>query len=216
MSTYLGATYQGKGRCRFLVWAPNAAKVEVLLGDARSEGVSLQEGEHGYYEAVTAAVPGTRYCYLLNGKKERPDPASRFQPEGVHGPSEIVDPQFDWSDGEWQGIELEDYIIYEIHVGTFTPQGTFAAAIDYLDGLKSLGITAIEIMPVAQFPGNRNWGYDGACPFAVQNCYGGPRGLKLFVNACHNRGPGGNSRRRLQPSWTRRKLPIGFWALLYQ
>lgn len=118
-----------------------------------------------------------------------PDPASRFQPDGVHGPSQIVDPdRFDWEDGNWQGLSLKDYIIYELHVGTFTEEGTFQAIIPRLEYLKKLGITVIELMPVSQFPGGRNWGYDGVYPFAPQNTYGGPDGLKTLVNECHKKG----------------------------
>jgi len=132
--------------------------------------------------------PGSLYFYILEGQKERPDPASRFQPQGVHGPSQVVDTQFAWQDECWFGLPLQDYIIYELHVGTYTSRGTFEAIIPHLDNLRDLGITAIELMPVAQFPGERNWGYDGTYPFAPQNSYGGPEGLKRLVNACHQRG----------------------------
>ena len=129
-----------------------------------------------------------RYVYDLgaNGEKMRPDPASRFQPEGVHGPSEIA-PQrgFRWTDGGWRGLPISEIVFYEVHVGTFTPEGTFEAIIPRLRELKDLGISAIELMPVAQFPGKRNWGYDGVFPFCVQNSYGGPSGLKQLVDACH-------------------------------
>jgi maltooligosyltrehalose trehalohydrolase len=188
MNTLLGATFQGDGRWQFLVWAPYVNKVEVRLGDPQVETLSLEKGARGYHQIVAEVKPGTRYFYRLDNEKLRPDPASRFQPQGVHGPSEIVDPHFDWKDDSWRGIPLQDYIMYEIHVGTFTPAGTFEAAISRLDRLKSLGITAIELMPVAQFPGTRNWGYDGVYPFAVQDSYGGPRGLKTFVDACHQGG----------------------------
>jgi maltooligosyltrehalose trehalohydrolase len=132
------------------------------------------------------------YRYILDGDKVRPDPASRFQPEGVHGPSALVDPEaFQWTDRGWTGLAQEDLILYELHTGTFTKDGTFEAIIPLLDALKhEVGVTAIEIMPVAQFPGRRNWGYDGVAPFAVQNSYGGPQGLKRLVDACHARGLG--------------------------
>ena len=150
----------------------------------------LEMKECGYYEAVVQDVgQGSRYFYRLDGVKERPDPASRLQPAGVHGPSQVVDLiGFRWEDSEWLGSRLEEYVIYEVHVGTYSPQGTFDAIIPHLDQLKEIGVTALEIMPVAQFPGERNWGYDGTYPFAVQNSYGGPAGLQRLVNACHQRG----------------------------
>jgi len=185
----LGATYLGEARCRFLVWAPMAERVEVHLVSPREEIVPLTRGERGYCSAVVAGVePGSRYFYRLDGLLDFPDPASRFQPEGVHGPSQVAQPRFAWDDGLWSGLPLRDYVIYELHVGTFTPEGTFDAIIPYLDDLKELGLTALELMPVAQFPGGRNWGYDGVYPFAAQNSYGGPEGLKRLVNACHQRG----------------------------
>jgi maltooligosyltrehalose trehalohydrolase len=145
----------------------------------------------GYFETVADDVgPGARYTYILDGRTERPDPASRFQPEGVHGPSAVVDPGFAWTSGGWRGLPLEECIFYELHAGTFTAEGTLDAAIGRLDYLADLGITVVELMPVAQFPGARNWGYDGVYPFAVQNSYGGPQALKRFVDACHSRGLG--------------------------
>ena len=185
----LGATYLGAGRSRFVVWAPLAERVEVRLVSPREEIAPLARGERGYYAAAVAgAEPGSHYFFRLNGQQEFPDPASRFQPQGVHGPSEVAQPGFSWDDGHWCGLPLSDYVIYELHVGAFTPEGTFDAIIPHLDELKELGITALELMPVAQFPGGRNWGYDGVYPFAVQNSYGGPEGLKRLVNACHQRG----------------------------
>src|SRR5690349_16107679 len=187
----LGAVYLGDGRSRFRVWAPLAESVELELicgdaGDGRRVPLAAVEG--GYFETVVdGAAPGRRYRLHLDGKEGRPDPASRFQPEGVHGPSMVIDPAFDWGEEEerWRGIPLEEVILYELHVGTFTPEGTFDAVIPHLDRLRDLGVTTLEIMPVAQFPGERNWGYDGVLPFAVQNSYGGPSGLKRLVNACH-------------------------------
>jgi maltooligosyltrehalose trehalohydrolase len=184
----VGATDLGRGRCRFEVWAPLADRVEVHVVAPRERVVALQPGARGYHSGVVEAVePGSRYFYRLNGK-ERPDPASRYQPEGVHGPSEVVARDFEWHDAGWFGLALREYIIYELHVGTFTAEGTFDAVIPRLDQLKDLGITAVELMPVAQFPGGRNWGYDGVEPFAAQNTYGGPLGLKRLVNACHRSG----------------------------
>jgi maltooligosyltrehalose trehalohydrolase len=194
MKTALGATYYGDGRCRFLVWAPLAERVEVRTVSPRMRDVPLERHPRGYHRAVLEdCLPSERYVYrLFKGQAadpiERPDPASRCQPDGVHGPSQVVDPHFSWEDADWRGLPLSKYIIYELHVGTFTPGGTFDAAIDYLDELKDLGITAVELMPVAQFPGSRNWGYDGVYPFAVQNTYGGAQGLKRLVNACHLKG----------------------------
>ncbi len=185
----LGATYLGNGRCQFLVWAPLLNKVEVHLTALDERFIALEKDGKGYHHAVAENVtPGSLYFYRLNGKTERPDPASRFQPQGVHGPSQVVDTRFPWRDGSWTGLPLEDYIIYELHTGTFTAEGTFTAIIPHLGMLGELGITALELMPVAQFPGNRNWGYDGVYPFAVQESYGGPEGLKQLVDACHHQG----------------------------
>jgi 1,4-alpha-glucan branching enzyme len=187
----LGAVYLGEDRTRFRVWAPSVEKVELILTgkDAKNpRRVPLEPEEDGYHHAVVEGVaPGARYRFDLGGGKERPDPASRLQPEGVHGPSEVV-ANFPENLGGWRGQRLEDYVIYELHVGTFTPEGTFDAAIGRLDELRDLGVTAIEILPVAAFPGERNWGYDGAYPFAVQASYGGPAGMRRFVDAAHARG----------------------------
>lgn len=185
----LGASYLGGGQCRFRVWAPFVNKVEVHLFSPSEQIVLMDKDPGGYHEAVVKQLePGALYRYRLDGNKERPDPASRFQPDGVHGPSQVIDQRFCWSDARWAGLPLKDYVLYELHVGTFAPDGTFSAIIPHLDELKDLGITAVELMPVAQFPGNRNWGYDGVYPFAVQNSYGGPEGLSGLVDACHQRG----------------------------
>ncbi|MBN1862188.1 MAG: malto-oligosyltrehalose trehalohydrolase [Dehalococcoidales bacterium] len=185
----LGATYLGDSRCHFLVWAPLAQKVDVHLVLPQEQVFPLTRDSCGYHEATIEGVePGYRYFYRLDSERDRPDPASRFQPAGVHGPSEVIDPIFPWGDRGWSGLPLEEYIIYELHAGTFTEEGTFEAIIPYLSELRDLGVTALELMPVAQFPGNRNWGYDGVFPFAVQNSYGGPQGLKRLVNACHRGG----------------------------
>jgi len=184
----LGATWLGNGRCRFLVWAPRVEQVQLKLpGDRRL--LAMQPLPRGYYElTVNDLEPGARYFYHLDDQRDRPDPASRYQPEGVHHASAVVDPHFHWTDEHWHGIPLHQYITYELHVGTFTEEGTFGAAIAHFDALKELGVTAIELMPVAQFPGGRNWGYDGVHPFGVQNTYGGPGGLKRLVDAAHARG----------------------------
>jgi len=185
----LGASFLGNGRSRLVVWAPLARKVDVHLLAPRERLVPMESSKRGYHHAVVDGVePGSLYMYRLDERTERPDPASRFQPQGVHGPSQVTSPHFDWEDTSWLGLPIQDYTIYELHIGTFTPDGTFNAVIPHLDELKDLGITAIELMPVAQFPGARNWGYDGAYPFAVQDSYGGPEGLKRLVNACHKLG----------------------------
>jgi len=187
----LGANLIGPGRVRFRVWAPFSQQVAVELAGQGQTVVPMQPASKGYFETVVEDVdPRARYRYVLNGKTRRPDPASRFQPDGVHGPSAVIDPDsFTWTDGEWRGLPMSDLIIYELHVGTFTHEGTFEAIIPRLAYLKeTVGITAVELMPVAQFPGRRNWGYDGTYPFAVQASYGGPLGLKQLVNACHAAG----------------------------
>jgi maltooligosyltrehalose trehalohydrolase len=185
-----GALYHGDGRCEFIVWAPLRKSVELKIIAPAERMIPLERSKKGYWRIeVRDVLQGAHYLYRLDNEKERPDPASRFQSEGVHGPSQVVDQSsFAWEDNGWKGIALQDYIIYELHVGTFTQEGTFDAIIPHLDYLKDLGITAIELMPVAQFPGSRNWGYDGVYPYAVQNSYGGPEGLKRLVNACRRKG----------------------------
>jgi maltooligosyltrehalose trehalohydrolase len=186
----IGAIYLGNGRCRFRVWSPAARQVFLHLLTPTDRAVPLRpEPTGGYHSAEIEGVPpGSLYRYRIDDAEERPDPASRHQPQGVHGPSAVVDPGFPWTDSGWAGRPLTDYVIYELHVGTFTRAGTFDAAIERLDELCELGVTAVELMPVAQFPGDRNWGYDGAYPFAVQDSYGGPAGLRRFVDAAHRRG----------------------------
>jgi maltooligosyltrehalose trehalohydrolase len=185
----LGARILSEQVCSFLVWAPHASRIEVCVTQPQEHKILMQPAGSGYFHAVVANLPpGTLYRYRLNGEKERPDPASRYQPRGVHGPSQIVEDRFGWTDSEWRGIPLEKYVLYELHVGTFTQQGNFEAITPRLTTLKKLGVSAIELMPVAQFPGDRNWGYDGVYPYAVHASYGGPLGLKAFVNACHKQG----------------------------
>jgi maltooligosyltrehalose trehalohydrolase len=187
----IGATLLGDGNVRFRVWAPKAHTVSVrILSGKGIRMVPLVEEGAGYFSTIVTDIrEGDRYSYILDRGKERPDPASRFQPEGVHGPSQVVDAYgFPWTDHEWKGLPLAEYLIYELHVGTFTGEATFEAVISMLDYLKELGITAVELMPVAQFPGDRNWGYDGVYPYAPQNSYGGPSGLKKLVDACHGKG----------------------------
>ena len=150
----------------------------------------MQRDERGYHSVVADGVEaGAKYLFRFADLHERPDPASRRQPDGVHGPSELVDLRnFEWTDRDWKGLALADSVFYELHIGTFTREGTFSAARAALDQLASLGVTTLEIMPIAQFPGSRNWGYDGVYPFAVQNSYGTPRDLQLLVDAAHSRG----------------------------
>lgn len=185
----LGASLLADGRCTFKVWAPHANQVEVKLC-SQKRALALTPEPRGYHTGVFADVePDALYMYRLNGGKERADPASRFQPDGVFGPSQIIClSDENWTDRAWHGLELKEYILYELHVGTYTSAGTLDAIAEQLPVLKSLGITAIELMPVSQFSGSRNWGYDGVFPFAVQNGYGGPRSLQRVVNACHGQG----------------------------
>jgi maltooligosyltrehalose trehalohydrolase len=182
-----GVKYLGKGLCDFTVWAPFALSVDLKIEAPEQRVVPLRNSKHGYWHVrAERCRPGTRYRYRLDGERERPDPASQYQPDGVHGPSEVVDhTAFRWTDHGWNGLPLPSMVLYELHTGTFTREGTFDAIIPRLGELKDLGINTIELMPVAQFPGGRNWGYDGVYPYAVQNSYGGPEGLKRLVNACH-------------------------------
>ena len=188
----LGATLAGD-LCEFRVWAPAARRVTLrLMTKARgTEDLAMPYTEDGQFALEAFARAGDRYFYIVDASKPVPDPVSRLLPEGVHGPTEIIDPQaFIWTDQRWRGLPLKDYILYELHIGTFTEEGTLDAATEKLPYLKKLGITVIELMPVAAFPGTRNWGYDGASPYAVQASYGGPGGLRRFVDAAHRLGLG--------------------------
>ena len=179
------------GGTRFRVWAPKASTVRLQILSGQAVGsYQLQREEKGYFSlSVPRVADGDRYFFQPDDGPARPDPVSRYQPDGVHEASQVVDPRlFSWQDAGWSGIPLEQYVIYELHVGTFTREGTFEAAIPFLDYLLELGITAVELMPVSQFPGNRGWGYDGVSLFAPQNSYGGPGGLKQLINACHRKG----------------------------
>ncbi|GAA3986001.1 malto-oligosyltrehalose trehalohydrolase [Mucilaginibacter dorajii] len=182
----IGVNFNNLGLADVLVWAPFTDKVLLKLAD---EELAIIKQEHGYFSLTTNKLkPGDQYQFVVNGKS-LPDPASLLQPGGVHGPSAAFDLKaFAWTDADWQNIPLSNYIFYELHSGTFSADGTFKGIEDKLDYLVDLGITAIEIMPVSQFPGSRNWGYDGVFPFAVQNSYGGPAALQHLVNACHQRG----------------------------
>ncbi|MDH6061747.1 malto-oligosyltrehalose trehalohydrolase [Chrysosporum bergii ANA360D] len=184
----VGADYLGDGVCNFTVWGPNLNTVAVEIISPHPRLLPMEKLGAYWQVASTDIEPGTLYLYKLNNSESRPDPASNFQPYGVHSFSQVINHSFAWSDDHWSGVCLETMIIYELHVGTFTPDGTFKAIIPRLADLRDLGINAIEIMPVAQFPGDRNWGYDGVYPFAVQNSYGSPDEFKQLVNACHQQG----------------------------
>jgi maltooligosyltrehalose trehalohydrolase len=169
----------------FRLWSPSAARVELVIDDV-DQPVAMTPAGHGVFEAVVSGPShGRRYRYRIDGRGPFPDPASRWQPEGVHGPSAIDDPSaFGWQAAPVD-IRRDDLVIYELHIGTFTPEGTFDAAMSHLPYLRDLGITAIELMPVAEFAGSRNWGYDGAALFAPSSVYGGPAGLRRLVDAAH-------------------------------
>lgn len=184
----LGVNFNKKAEAEITVWTPYAEKVDIIVADGIT--ITLQKAAFGYWETITDKLkPGDLYTVKLDNEKEYPDPASLAQPEGVHGTSQAIDlHQYQWQHTQWKNLPLEDYIIYELHTGTFTPEGTFEEIEQKLDYLKNLGVNAIEIMPLAQFPGNRNWGYDGVLPFAVQNSYGGAKALQKLVDACHGKG----------------------------
>ncbi|MBK5257032.1 MAG: malto-oligosyltrehalose trehalohydrolase, partial [Vicinamibacteria bacterium] len=174
----------------FRIWAPRLESLELELVAPMTQRTPMRRKEAGVFEGLAPkARRGADYFFVLEGERRRPDPRSRHQPHGVHGSSRVVDPGvFRWSDAGWSGHPLKSYVLYELHVGTFTPEGTFDAVIARLDHLAELGVTAVEIMPVAEFPGERNWGYDGVHLFAPQSSYGGPDGLRRLVDACHARG----------------------------
>lgn len=182
-----GAEYQEDGSVRFRLWAPNASSATVILNGPQGSELAMASVGDGWFEVVSQdASAGSLYQFKLNDQQLVPDPASRFQPSGVHGPSEVIGASlFEWNDDNWRGRPWSEAVIYEMHVGTFTPEGTFAAAEKKLDYLANLGITAIEIMPVSSFPGQRNWGYDGVLPYASASAYGRPDDLKRFIDAAH-------------------------------
>lgn len=172
----------------FRVWAPNAHEVKLRLVNSGRDDIPMRRQDDSYV-VTSATARGTRYSYIVDENAPVPDPISRLLPEGVHGPTEIIAPDaFPWTDQGWSGFDLRNYIIYELHVGTFTPEGTFDGVVEKLYYLRQLGITVIELMPVAAFPGRHNWGYDGVSLYAVQASYGGPEGLKRLVNAAHQAG----------------------------
>jgi maltooligosyltrehalose trehalohydrolase len=183
----LGAVLDGGG-VRFRVWAPAARAVELCLEPGQVRAMAAEAD--GYFSLrVDGVGAGARYRYRVDGRGPFPDPASRFQPDGVHGPSEVLDPaRFAWTDQAWNGIELPDVVLYELHVGTFTPAGTFAAARERLPVLRDLGVTTVELMPLGDFPGQRNWGYDGVSLFAPARCYGRPDELRALVDEAHRLG----------------------------
>jgi maltooligosyltrehalose trehalohydrolase len=183
----IGATFTGH-ETFFRVWAPEASAVDVVC--EKHGDVPMKKSADGYFSATAPICgPGDLYRYRVDDRGSFPDPASRFQPQGVHGPSQVIDPSsFAWSDRRWRGIALQDLVLYELHMGTFTPEGTYQSAAAKLSELRDLGISAVEIMPLADFPGNRNWGYDGVALFAPARCYGAPDDLRHFVNVAHQQG----------------------------
>jgi malto-oligosyltrehalose trehalohydrolase len=176
---------QGEGTT-FRLWAPAAAKVDLVVNGAAH---AMPAHPDGWYELTRPdASPGTRYAFRIDDRIDVPDPASHFQPDDVHGPSEVIDHGFAWTTNDWRGRPWYEAVFLETHVGTFTPEGTFRAAIEKLDHVAAIGITAIELMPVADFFGRRNWGYDGVLLFAPDSAYGRPEDLKALVDAAHRRG----------------------------
>ena len=183
-----GAEPAGGTRPRFRLWAPTARAVELVIGTGASR-LPMAATQDGWRQLVVEAPAGTRYRYRIDGEIEVPDPASRFNPEDAHGPSEVIDPgAFEWADGDWRGRPWDEAVLYELHVGTFSPAGTFAGVEARLDYLSRLGVTAIELMPVADFPGTRGWGYDGVLPVAPDAAYGRPEDMKRLVASAHARG----------------------------
>jgi len=182
---------QPGGAVHFRVWAPDRSRVEAVIEGA-SRPALLRAEPGGYFAGLAPGVrPGARYRYRLDGGETFPDPASRFQPEGPHGPSEVIDPaSFNWTDRAWTGVRIRGQVMYELHVGAFTPEGTWAAAARELPALADLGITTVEIMPVADFPGRFGWGYDGVNLFAPTRLYGRPDGFRELVNRAHELGLG--------------------------
>jgi maltooligosyltrehalose trehalohydrolase len=185
-----GAERLADGRTRFRFWAPSAKAVELVLGsDHDARVLDMPRDADGWGELVCDAQAGTRYRYRINGDLLVPDPASRYNPEDVHGASEVIDATaYRWRDSEWRGRPWDEAVIYELHVGTFSPEGTFAGLEKRLDYLRKLGVTAVELMPIADFPGRRNWGYDGVLPYAPDSIYGRPEDLKRLIDAAHERG----------------------------
>ena len=184
-----GTELRPDGAVRFRLWAPEQQRVRLVL-EGQDETLAMEPRSDGWHElATSAARAGTQYCFELANGMRVPDPASRYQPRDVHGPSEVIDPAaYQWRDGSWRGRPWHEAVLYEMHVGAFTPEGSFRAAIERLDHLVDLGVTALELMPLADFPGRRNWGYDGVLLFAPDASYGRPDDLKALVDAAHGRG----------------------------
>ena len=183
----LGATLTSTG-VHFAVWSTNATRIDVIVD---GQSFALQPTGKIFAATVEGITAGARYHFSVDGAEPRPDPRSRFQPEGVHGPSQVVDPaNFRWTDQSWTGLQPNGLVIYELHIGTFTQAGTFRAAMDQLPDLAELGIDAIELMPIAAFPGRRNWGYDGVDLFAPSENYGRPEDLQALIDAAHQHGIG--------------------------
>jgi malto-oligosyltrehalose trehalohydrolase len=187
-----GAEFTADGQVRFRLWAPGARGVELSLDDGRGVAkiLPMVRDDEGFYEVISAeARAGSLYRYRINGENEVPDPASRLNPQDVHGPSQVIDPtEFEWTDEHWTSRPWHEAVVYELHVGTFSPEGTFAGVQARLDHLVELGVTVIELMPVADFPGKRGWGYDGVLLYAPESAYGTPNDLKALVDAAHARG----------------------------
>ncbi len=185
-----GAEVQADGSVRFRLWAPAAKSVALSLENSKTAPLSLAPAGQGWFELTTSqARAGSLYRFQIDDKTLVSDPASRFQPYDVHGPSEVIDPSaFEWNDRSWRGRAWEEAITYELHVGTFTAEGTFRGAEQKLDYLRDLGITAVELMPLSDFPGARNWGYDGVLPFAPDSSYGRPENLKQLIQSAHAKG----------------------------
>jgi 1,4-alpha-glucan branching enzyme/maltooligosyltrehalose trehalohydrolase len=185
-----GCEMQNDGTVRFRLWAPAATEVELCLKNETDSPLAMAAQAEGWFELTTPrAVPDSHYCFRIDGGKCVPDPASRYQPDGVHGYSLVVDPQaWAWQDDDWRGRPWHEAVCYELHIGSFTPQGTFAAARERLDHLIELGITALQLMPLAECPGARNWGYDGAQLFAPEQRYGTPDDLKALIDTAHAKG----------------------------
>lgn len=187
----VGAEIQPDGGVHFRVWAPRCRALDVVIGEDEST-TPLARDADGYFEGVVeSAGPGTLYRFRLDGDRLLPDPVSRYQPEGPHGPSMVVDPDaFAWNDRAWKGVNLKGQVVYEMHLGTFTPEGTWDAAAEQLDELRDLGITLLEIMPVNEFAGSFGWGYDGVTLFAPYHVYGDPDAFRRFVDRAHSIGMG--------------------------